>query len=131
MDIHKNARLTIWSRELLAKRVLLEKVTLNTAAAEFNVSAKTAAKWVCRYQAEGVGGLRDHSSRPHRLRAVTTEAVVERVAALHLERWAGCRIARPSHRVTGNRRDQVAASAGSTCTSPSTTTPASLSCVSL
>ena len=45
MDYHQNARLTIHSRELLARKVLLEKATLKLAAASFNVSAKTAAKW--------------------------------------------------------------------------------------
>ena len=61
MDYHHHARLTVFSRELLAKKVLLEGFTLKLAAASFNVSAKTAAKWVGRYRAQGVGGLRDRT----------------------------------------------------------------------
>jgi len=48
MDIHKNARLTPILREELANKVLSQAVTLNSAAAEFKVTAKTAAKWVRR-----------------------------------------------------------------------------------
>ncbi len=44
MDIHKNARLTFVRREQLAERVILEGNTLNSAAAEFKVCARTAAK---------------------------------------------------------------------------------------
>jgi transposase-like protein len=64
MDIHQNARLTPFSREALAQIVLAQQVSLNSAAAEFKVSAKTAAKWVRRYQREGRSGLRDRSSCP-------------------------------------------------------------------
>ena len=55
MDYHQNARLTIPSREQLARKVLLEKVTFKLAAACFNASAKTAPKWVRRYQHLGIG----------------------------------------------------------------------------
>ena len=65
MDIHKNARLTLRSREDLVRRVS-RGVTLNRAAARFNVTAKTAAKWVHRYRAVGAMGLLDRSSRPRR-----------------------------------------------------------------
>jgi len=93
MDYHQNARLMIHQREQLARKVLLEKTTLKLAAASFNVSAKTAAKWVGRYCASGPAGLRDRSSRPHRLRQPTTAAQVERVEALRRQRWTGYRIA--------------------------------------
>ena len=67
MDIHKNARLTLISREELAKRVSQQGWTLKAAAAAFNVSAKTAAKWVGRYRELGREGLgtarRDRSAR--------------------------------------------------------------------
>ncbi len=46
MDIHKNARLTLILRAEMVKVVLEEGCTLKRAAARFNVSAKTAAKWV-------------------------------------------------------------------------------------
>jgi transposase InsO family protein len=67
--------------------------TLKAAAAAFNVSAKTAAKWVRRFRAEGPAGLVDHSSRPRRLRRPTEPEQVARVEALRRERWTGLRIA--------------------------------------
>jgi transposase InsO family protein len=160
MDYHQNARLTIRSREQLARRVIAGS-TLKQAAACFNVSAKTAAKWVERYRKSGVAGLADRSSRPDRLWRATSSELTQRVEALRRERWTGLRIAqqtglsratvsrilcrlklsrmrdlepkptvqryehaaagdllhldikklgriaRPSHRVTGNRRDTV------------------------
>ena len=93
MDIHKNARLTLIFREQLAKKVTVEGFTLKQAAACFNVSAKTAAKWVVRYRQQGREGLLDRSSRPHRLRRPTAPELVDRVAALRRQRWTGVRIA--------------------------------------
>jgi transposase InsO family protein len=94
MDCHQNARLTMRSREQLAGKVLLEGCTLKQAAACFSVSAKTAAKWVRRYSEEGLAGLRDRSSRPHRLHRPTSAELVERVELLRRQRWTGLRIAR-------------------------------------
>ncbi len=94
MDCHQNARLTPRGREALVLAVLEEGLTAKRAAARFAVSAKTAAKWVGRYRAEGLQGLRDRSSRPHRLRRPTPAAILARVEALRRERWSGHRIAR-------------------------------------
>ena len=94
MDIHKNARLTMIMREQLARRVLERVLTLKQAAACFNVSAATAAKWVRRYRTEGLVGLQDRSSRPRRLYRPTAPELVERVRLLRLERWTGLRISR-------------------------------------
>jgi transposase InsO family protein len=93
MDLHQNARLTLYSREALAQKVIAEKVTLNAAAAAFNVSAKTARKWVRRYQAEQRAGLYDRSSRPHHSPRRTSPEVVEQVLNLRRQRWTGVRIA--------------------------------------
>src|SRR5208282_3747377 len=93
MDYHQNARSTVWSREQMGKRVLEQGCTLKAAAAAFNVSAKTAAKWVSRYRSVGVAGLLDRSSRPHRLYRPTPSHLVDAVASLRRQRWAGCRIA--------------------------------------
>ena len=59
MDYHQNARLTIHSREQMARKVLEQGVTLKLAAASFNVSAKTAAKWVRPLPRAGAAGLAD------------------------------------------------------------------------
>jgi transposase InsO family protein len=91
MDIHKNARLTFYSREQLAQRVL-QGATLKAAAAAFHVSAKTAAKWVRRYQQEGRAGLQDGSSRPQRSPRACSSAQVSRVESLRRQRWTGLRI---------------------------------------
>jgi transposase InsO family protein len=66
---------------------------LKLAAASFNVSAKTAAKWVRRYREGGASGLGDRSSRPKHLHQPTSSELVGRVEALRRERWTGQRIA--------------------------------------
>ncbi len=93
MDYHQNARLTVHSREQLARKVLFEGCTLSLAAARFNVSVKTAARWVHRYHELGVDGLADRSSRPHRLYRPTSPERISRVEALRRQRWTGVRIA--------------------------------------
>jgi transposase InsO family protein len=93
MDIHQNARLTPPSRAELVRRVIDEGQTPKAVATAFGVCAKTVHKWVSRFQADGPAGLVDRSSRPHRLRRPTPEAVVARVAALRHERRTGAQIA--------------------------------------
>ncbi|HET7102143.1 MAG TPA: IS481 family transposase [Terriglobia bacterium] len=93
MDIHKNARLTPRSREALALMVLEQGATRNAAAVAFRVSPKTAAKWVRRYQAQGVAGLRDLSSRPHHSPRQMPSALLERVLSLRRQYTPGYQIA--------------------------------------
>jgi transposase InsO family protein len=93
MDYHHHARLTVHGRECLAREVLEGRLRLGEAAAERGLSRQTAAKWVRRYREQGVAGLEDRSSRPHRLQAVTSTELVLRVEALRHERWNGARIA--------------------------------------
>jgi len=69
--------------------VLERGCTLKAAAAAFNVSAKTAAKWVLRYRIAGTSGLGDHSSRPRRLRRPTPSPLIDAVAGLRRQRWTG------------------------------------------
>ena len=45
---------------------MVQKMTLPVNARSFHVSARTAAKRTHRYQKEGLAGLHDRSSRPHR-----------------------------------------------------------------
>ena len=59
MDYHHHARLTIYSRERLAKSVLQGRLSLCEAAAEHRLSRQTAAKWVRRFKTEGMAGLAD------------------------------------------------------------------------
>jgi transposase len=85
MDYQQNGRLTIHSREQLARRVLEQGFTLKLAAASFNVSAKTVAKWVGRYREGGAAGLCDRSSRPRRCRGPLL--LLSRNSSWH---FAGC-----------------------------------------
>jgi hypothetical protein len=52
------------------------------------------AKWLGRFRAEGVAGMLDRSSRPHRLRHPTPPETVARIEALRRERWIGAQVAR-------------------------------------
>ncbi|HEX4237208.1 MAG TPA: IS481 family transposase [Xanthobacteraceae bacterium] len=96
MDIHKNARLTPRSRAELVRRILIERQTPKAAATAFGVCVKTVRKWVERFLAEGEAGLMDRSSRPHRLRQPTLQAVVEEIERLRRQRWTGKQIAAAS-----------------------------------
>jgi transposase InsO family protein len=82
MDLHQNARLTWRSRETLANKNMIEKLTLKAAAAAFNVSRKTAAKWLRRYRTLGLSGLRDRSSRPLRSPRRTSSQLIAQVLVL-------------------------------------------------
>ena len=93
MDIHKNARLTLKMREQLARHVVEQGLSQRQAAQRFQVSGKTAGKWVARYRAQGVDGLGDRSSRPHRPHRPTPPALVDQVEQLRRQRWGGVRIA--------------------------------------
>ena len=66
MNTHKNARLTYARRVELARRAVRDDANVSALGREFGVSRHTVGKWRDRYQREGLNGLRDHSSRPHR-----------------------------------------------------------------
>jgi len=59
------------------------------AARQFNTTAKTVAKWVERFRAGGVDGLRDRSSRPLSLPSQTAAATRTVVEALRRQRYTG------------------------------------------
>jgi len=94
MDIHKNARLSFRSREFLARFVIEQGATRKAAAAAFRVSAKTAAKWVRRYESAGLEGLTDHSSRPHHSPRRLPESMTCHVVELRRLHMPGYQIAR-------------------------------------
>lgn len=97
MDIHKNARLTVFRREQLALAVLVDHRSLTGAADAFLVSPKTVRKWVRRYQQEGRAGLCDRSSRPAHSPSRTHELLAQFVEQLRRQRWTGMHIARVLH----------------------------------
>ena len=93
MDIHKNARLTLRSREALVHRVAGGQ-TLKLAAASFNVTRKTAAKWVQRYRHCGPSALCDRSSRPLRSPRQTSPQRAAQVIAQRCQLQPAYRIAK-------------------------------------
>jgi transposase InsO family protein len=93
MDTHKNAPLTPKGREMMVRAVVDCGLPKAVAARQFNTSAKTVAKWVERFRAEGVDGLRDRSSRPHSLPSQTAAAVCAAVETLRRRRYTGKQIA--------------------------------------
>ena len=93
MDTHKNAPLTPKGREAMVRSVIEGGLTKAAAALQFNVSAKTVAKWVKRFRAEGVNGLRDRSSRPLSSPSQTQPATCAAVEALRRHRHTGKQIA--------------------------------------
>jgi transposase InsO family protein len=63
---HPRAKLTVFGRQLIVRRVLGEGWPAAHVAEQLDISRATAYKWVRRYRAEGEAGLLDRSSRPHR-----------------------------------------------------------------
>src|SRR5947199_5628819 len=64
MDSHKNACLTPKGREQMVRAVVDCGMSKAAAARQFNTTIKTVGKWVERFRADGVDGLRDRSSKP-------------------------------------------------------------------
>ena len=91
MDTHKNAPLTPKGREAMVRGVIEGGLSKAAAARQFNTTAKTVTKWVGRFRAEGVDGLRDRSSRP--LPSQTPPAKCAAVEALRRQRHTGKQIA--------------------------------------
>jgi transposase/ribosomal protein L30/L7E len=93
MDTHKNAPLTPKGREMMVRAVIEGGLSKAEAARRFNTTAKTVAKWMRRFEAEGVEGLRDRSSRPLSSPSQTTPAICAAVEALRRQRHTGKQIA--------------------------------------
>ena len=92
MNVHKNARLTPRGRERIVRQVESGQ-TPKAVAEAAGVCLRTARKWVDRYRREGLAGLQDRSSRPHRIRLPTPAAVVAEIERLRRQRWTGKQIA--------------------------------------
>ena len=92
MNMHKNARLTPRGRERIVRQVTSGQ-TPEAVAEAVGVCPRTVRKWVDRHHREGLAGLQDRSSRPHRLRKPTPQAVIEEIERLRRQRWTGKQIA--------------------------------------
>jgi transposase InsO family protein len=92
MDIHKNARLTPLGREHMINMVLSGQ-TPQAVSEAVGVCPRTVRKWLDRYEAEGLAGLQDRSSRPQQLYRPTPQPVIDRIEALRRQRLTGQAIA--------------------------------------
>jgi transposase InsO family protein len=92
MDIHKNARLTPHGRERLAKMIVSGQ-TPQAASEAVGVCPRTGRKWADRFKQEGLAGLQDRRSRPHRLYRPTPPEIIERIESLRRQRRPGNEIA--------------------------------------
>ena len=80
--MHRNARLTLWGRQELVRRVLAGTPVAHVAE-QMNVSRPTAYKWVRRHEANPDGSWwLDASSRPHRSPTQTRQALEDRIVRL-------------------------------------------------
>lgn len=96
MNVHHNARLTARGRERIVRAILAQQLTAKAAALQVGLSERSVRKWLVRFRAEGVAGLCDRSSRPHRSPRQTPAAQVAVVLALRRLRLPGFQIARQS-----------------------------------
>ena len=67
MKLHANARTCFHCRSLIVSRVIDKRKLPSFVADEFRVTPRTVHKWVRRFRASGLEGLRDRSSRPHHI----------------------------------------------------------------
>jgi transposase-like protein len=110
---HANARLTVHGRLLLVERIIDGHRPVAHVAAELGVSRQCAHRWVRRFREEGVSGLANRSSRPHRCPrrtapAVETAVVELRRTARRGQDWIGAELAVPPRTVCAIlRRHQV------------------------
>ena len=93
MNTHKNARLTFVRRVELARRAVAEDSSHSALGREFGVSRQTVRKWHDRYLAEGVDGLRDRTSRPHRSPKQLPRYQRRQIERRRRRRWSSLRIA--------------------------------------
>ncbi len=85
---HANARTTVYARKLIVARVLAGHRP-GEVAKQLGISRQTVYKWVRRFRAEGLAGLADRSSRPHRMPRRTSVATTATIVAARREHHAG------------------------------------------
>lgn len=81
---HAKAKLTVPGRLLLIERIETDHWPVATAAEAQGVSAATAYKWLRRWRTEGIDGMADRSSRPHRMPTRTSVEVTSTIVEARL-----------------------------------------------
>lgn len=101
---HGSARTTLHGRLLIVQRFEAGWPQSHIAAA-MGVSRKCVKTWIDRYAAEGEAGLRDRSSRPHRMPTRTSARVEQAIVDLRLQQrrgpeWIGAELGVPARTVS-------------------------------
>jgi leucine-zipper of insertion element IS481 len=86
---HRNAPLTELGRLRLARVIVDQGWPEARAAERFQVSRPTAHRWATRYRDQGVAGMTDRSSRPHRSPRRTPTPPIRKVVHLRWTRRLG------------------------------------------
>jgi transposase InsO family protein len=93
MRLHANAALSLKQRERMVLRVVEQGWSVAEAAAAAEVSGRTCSKWVARYRAAGLAGLRDRSSAPKVVANKTDRGTEELLVALRRLRFTAPELA--------------------------------------
>ena len=93
MNSHKNALLTPKGREPMVRAVVEGGLSVVAAARLYRTTPKTVGKWVARFRAEGLDGLRDRSSKPHSSPSQTPPATCAAIESSRRQRYTGKQIA--------------------------------------
>jgi len=101
---HGSARTTFHGRLLIVQRHQAGWPQAHIAAA-MGVSRKCVKTWIDRYAAEGEAGLRDRSSRPHRMPTRTSARVEQAIVDLRVQQrrgpdWIGAELGVPARTVS-------------------------------
>ena len=78
---------------MMVRAVVDDGLSKAAAGGQFHTTPKTVSKWIERFEAEGVEGLRDRSSRPHSSPSQATPAMCATVEVLRRQRHTGKQIA--------------------------------------
>ena len=108
MNSHKNALLTPKGREAMVRAVVDDGRSVATVARLYRTTPKTVAKWVARFRAEGIDGLRDRSSRPLSSPSQTPPTTAAAIEALRRQRHTGKQIAGEVGVLPGHRQPRPA-----------------------
>jgi transposase InsO family protein len=101
---HGNARTTVHGRKLIVARYRAGWRQAHIAAA-MGISRKCVRTWITRFEAEGVAGLVDRSSRPRTSPKRTTAEVEDRIIELRANErrgpdWIGAELGVPARTVS-------------------------------
>jgi transposase InsO family protein len=101
---HGSARTTFHRRLLIVQRHQAGWPQAHIAAA-MGVSRKCVKPWIDRFAAEGEAGLRDRSSRPHRMPTCTSARLEQAIVDLRIQQrrgpdWIGAELGVPARTVS-------------------------------